>query len=490
MYRASWVWAAAIPLTFSIVSCGGEPAAPTASTPTNAADGFDARIDCGEAEFELDLYAGIEDESGNRGCWLSWPATAPEYDLRVTFGGFDLETTVGAITQVVGGRVQSAVSVPVQPPGRYDLAFTVEDALGRVSEASTSIEWWWRTGPAQRGWTAAFDGGPTSSFGTGLQASFSGMATAMRFKTGSPTPPWKLRQPAEIIELLEERLSSGIEAEWDFGDGTRESVTLPRTSSSWPDDLDGQTVPFTRGHTYQTPGTYTVTVTLTDPVWDRTASATHTVDITGPVTPTPTPGPASLSDGVRVAVHRVTGAVELVAGQWFGQVTGEITNTNLEQARIDSMQFSLSGGLTSRSAVLLYDTLEPGETTPFRAMYLLAEGAPPATVEGIASWRVQPSDAVVDRSLASQVTVESPTLSDKPDFGTYRYQGVVALVNDSGQCLRVYVRAVVRDDGDVIDLRSVSFTGSMAAGRRVVAAWGSPIAPVDVEIVPIATTGC
>jgi hypothetical protein len=191
-----------------------------------------------------------------------------------------------------------------------------------------------------------------------------------------------------------------------------------------------------------------------------------------------------------VAVHRVTGAVELVAGQWFGQVTGEITNTNLEQARIDSMQFSLSGGLTSRSAVLLYDTLEPGETTPFRAMYLLAEGAPPATVEGIASWRVQPSDAVVDRSLASQVTVESPTLSDKPDFGTYRYQGVVALVNDSGQCLRVYVRAVVRDDGDVIDLRSVSFTGSMAAGRRVVAAWGSPIAPVDVEIVPIATTGC
>jgi hypothetical protein len=76
---------------------------------------------------------------------------------------------------------------------------------------------------------------------------------------------------------------------WTFGDGTAPLTTTLHTAS----------------HVYTAAGSYTVGVTVTDPL-GRTASATLLITITGPTTPpTPPPTPAALAltMGCTIATH-------------------------------------------------------------------------------------------------------------------------------------------------------------------------------------------
>lgn len=116
-------------------------------------------------------------------------------------------------------------------PGTYFPKLTIQDALGRSASATVSITVGAGTAPA-----VTFTISPSAPV-PGQQVNFNASATR-------PAPGRTIRT-----------------YDWDFGDGEQKSTTTPQTT-----------------HDYQTSGTYTVTLVVTDDA-GRTAAGTQTVTI-------------------------------------------------------------------------------------------------------------------------------------------------------------------------------------------------------------------
>ncbi|MBV8713248.1 MAG: PKD domain-containing protein, partial [Solirubrobacterales bacterium] len=123
--------------------------------------------------------------------------------------------------------------------------------------------------------------------GSGLLNAFGAVNSLLK---GPPTPTFTFSPPAPIAPTLVAFDGSGSTDpstgavirtySWNFGDGTSSSGTSPRVS-----------------HSYPAPGTYAVTLTVTDSV-TRTAAVSHLVTIAAPPPQPPVPPPPPVPPAV------------------------------------------------------------------------------------------------------------------------------------------------------------------------------------------------
>ncbi|MDA1215834.1 MAG: PKD domain-containing protein [Chloroflexi bacterium] len=377
----------------------------------------------------------------------------------------------------------------------------VEDANGMVGQISGPVIWAWDSPPAERGFSVRLDEPTTSNFETGEDVRLAATGEAVGF--GEPeTAGWDLPTSNEIASLVDELLSGNIIAEWDFGDGTKSVGPVPGVRESFIEETDGFDLQLTETHVYEKPGSYNLTLTVTDERWDRVATVTQAVtvvDATAPE-PTPTAAPVAHEDGIRVDIHRVTAR----GAPGYGWVTGEITNTNFVPVRIRSMYLELSDGTRPQSAFLLFDILEPGQTTPFIEQYQTTEGEAARTVLGVAEWRVDAvtesarSEEVRRRELSEQIgtsVIQVTELNTAVDDGFEHYQIRVTLTNNSSNMVRLSARVTLRENGEVIYVGHRSGSANdRAPGESETFFLGTTIEltpRVSIEITPLALCrGC
>ena len=501
-------------LALTFVACGpaatDDPAQPDTTatetdTPTSEPDGsgIGLKLDCGDTYY-LDSYWDYFDDywemspsarpaaAGGvprRDCSFRWSGGSPAFDTAAIVGLYSASGEQGS--------PGIAADLPYHPPGQYEVSMRVEDANGAVEEVSGSIVWAWRSAPTNRGFRVRLEKPVANAeMQTGEDVQIIAVAEASGFdEPDAGMWLWKPRTGDKVVSLVNELLSGGFTAEWEFGDGTKRMVPVGGARGSFMEETGGFDLRLEETHSYDKPGGYVITVTVNDERWDRIATAKQSVTVVEPpvaiveepteTAPTPTSEPVPLEDGILVDIHRVTAKGE----PRNGYITGEITNTNSVRVRIRSMYLELSDGTRPKSAALGFDTLEPGETTPFMEVYPTAEGEAAKTVIGVAEWQVQPAKEPLDRDLAEQIEVSDIQTSETGSAQGFQYYQVrVTLTNKSDTLVRVSARMTLRQDGEVIYIGhrggSVDDVEPGASETLFLGTTISPEEPVTIEITP------
>ena len=292
-------------LALLVAACGSgaSPGGQSGSTSTDEESTLGLSIECNDGGFyDLNQYA--REAYGtfappSRICSVRWAKGTPEFDAKTTIGPLSRSREVGKLKD---GRFVFWTYIPLLPPGQHELFVDVTDLSGKTERASTSISFSWTSDEVSVEIRDPQGSAVTIDPGTELHV------TAKAFAYGFSTEQvgTELERESEVAGFIYDLLDGSITAKWDFGDGTQRSVPITPVTNvvfqgEYGDHVREREIDaeLTQTHVYNEPGEYEVRLTVTDEEYQRTGSASLSVQVRAPkvaATEEPIPEPEATTE--------------------------------------------------------------------------------------------------------------------------------------------------------------------------------------------------
>ncbi len=403
------------------------PAAPPQSGSLPSESLIDLKIDCDVSGIHyLDDYVQDEADATSLLCRFRWQGGTPSYDISYTLGPIS-----GGFTEITKGErlpdsgrteYRFLILPPVMPPGRHELYVEVTDSAGEMAEAVSYISWSWRSGSANLisvDFIEPESNAVTINLGEKLKSS------ALVFALGFDNGIVETTLASEKAALAYDFLSGSVTAEWDFGDGVKQTERItPKPAYETSDyrfrQIDSS---LAQNHTYKKPGTYEVTLTVKDERYDRIGSATLRVLVESPTVPPTEVESAAVPDAAAWVL------VESPEVREVDRSGGQRNVFTISEESISSRyrQF-LNGEATSDWAFTFTYGLLPGLLIPGQSVTLNVSGT--TSCEGDDPYTPEQSfgffynvfgSSHVDLSPAEPIVIDCRPGGNRSDSGSYSF---------------------------------------------------------------------